>query len=84
MAWKVLGKHKWVHGAVISESCNTDGTQRRFTATILGWPNWKIAVMERTTHENLEFVINRVREIRDRIQERDEAVFHEPNDWVVL
>lgn len=40
--WRVIGRHRWVAGALISESVSDDDTERRFTATIRGWRNWKI------------------------------------------
>jgi len=82
MAWKVIGKHKWVAGAVITESHNerkstTKKAYNRFTATIRGWRNWKICegfYDECTTQS----IIEKVQDIQDRIDEGDESVFKEP------
>ena len=80
MAWKIIGRHKWVSGAIITESYNDSKerlgyTYRRFTATIRGWRNFLIyegELKERVT----EKVRKRVIEIRDRIDRGDESVFH--------
>jgi hypothetical protein len=77
--WKIIGRHKWVSGATITESTTDDGL-RRYTATIRGWNNWKIAeeytagkdMAERTTR-----IITRVKEIRDRIDAGDQSIFME-------
>jgi len=38
--FKAIARHKWVVHATITESyCVEDVFIRRFTATILGWPN---------------------------------------------
>ena len=83
--WRLLGRHKWVAGATISESCPvcvtaSDQWLRSFTATIRGWNNWKIYRGE-TTAAALAYVIARVQTIRDRIDSDDEGVFSEPNEF---
>ena len=47
--WKLLARHKWVNGAIISELHNETKTEgedggayRRFVATVNGWRNFKI------------------------------------------
>ena len=40
--WKIIAKHRWVANATISESVHCNGHQRRFTATICGYRNWRI------------------------------------------
>lgn len=76
---KILAKHKWVSGAIITESDKTEHNgkyaYRRFTATIRGFRNWKIYEGE-TNKENLtELIINKVKEIRDKIDNKDETIF---------
>lgn len=77
--WKILARHKWIIGAVITESVNENKsdinkTYRRFTATVRGWRNFKI--YEGYLHEiDTKEIINKVREIRDRIDNGDESVF---------
>jgi len=76
---KILARHKWVGGCTITESedenkSTKEKAYRRFTATIRGWRNWLIfegLVTENTT----QFVIDKVRSIRDRIDKGDESVF---------
>ncbi len=78
---KILARHKWVSGAIITESVDTnkgnkDTSYRRFTATIRGWRNWRI--FEGYLKENTaQIVMNKVREIRDKIDNGDEKVFLE-------
>ena len=79
MGWKVIGRHKWVSGATITESYDeskeTKGhSYRRFTATIRGWRNFLIyegVLKDGVTKK----VIKRVKELRDRIDSGDESVF---------
>ena len=79
---KILARHKWLAGCTITESndeirSTKEQAYRRFTATIRGWRNWLIYegfVTESTT----QFVIDKVRSIRERIDKKDETVF---NDW---
>ena len=71
-----MGSHKNVAGCRIVESCNKDDTIRRFTASIRGWRNW--VIYEGKTDENtFTLVIQRVKEIRNRIDDGDESVFCE-------
>ena len=79
---KILARHKWVSGATITESVDEkregykDVSYRRFTATIRGYGNWKI--YEGYLREGItEEVIKCVESIRDRIDKKDESVFHE-------
>ena len=72
---KILARHKWVEGATITESASEDGLIRCFTATIRGWRNWKLyegRLSETTTKE----IIQRAKQIRDRIDSGDESVFN--------
>ncbi len=86
--WRLLGRHRWVAGAVISESCMTGvvdredprGFQYSFTATVRGFRNWKI-YRGPVNPEVLRYVIGRVREIRDRIDSGKPEVFDEPNEF---
>lgn len=70
--WRVIGRHRWVAGATISESIRIDGGKaHRFTATIRGYRNWKI--FEGTVSPAiLESVIRVVRAIRDQIDKDGE------------
>jgi len=81
-AFKILARHKWVAGATITESVARDGEPiRRFTATIRGWRNWRI-YQGPASPEVTSYVISTVKTLRDRIDDGDDSVFHEPNDWV--
>lgn len=82
--YQKLAVHKWIVNAKITESVghrNYDGiSYRRFTATICGFRNWKIA--EGGASETLiAFVVEQVQKIRDRIENGDQAVFNRPNKW---
>lgn len=71
--WKILGRHKWVADAVITESINVicDDT-RRFTATICGFQNWLIYEGKKW---DVKKIIQAAKNIRDRINMGDESVF---------
>lgn len=80
MAWKIIGRHKWVSGATITESYDVAKERlgysyRRFTATIRGWRNFLIYEGRLKVGVG-KLVIKRVKEIRDRIDSGDESVFH--------
>ena len=73
---KILARHKWVAGATITESMKeSDDLYRKFTATIRGFRNWKIAegYIDGSNIEKL--VVKKVKDIRDRIDGGDESVF---------
>lgn len=78
--WTVIGRHHdWTYGATITESYNpNDEAERRFTATIRGYGNWKI-MQGHNTGDTLNRIISKVEAIRLRIDANDEAVFTEPN-----
>ena len=77
--WKIIGRHKWVSGATITESYREDDDSiRRFTATIRRWQNWRI-FEGKLTYNTTKEVIAKVKDIRDRIDRGDEAVFHNPD-----
>ena len=63
----------WVVGARITESVLQNGN-RRFTATIRGWRNWKLGE-HMPGDETAKEIQVRVRAIRDRIDAGDESVF---------
>ena len=73
--WVVIGRHKWVSDASITEMYSTQNSRiRRFVATVSGWNNFKIYEGDPkniTTDE----IINRVIEIKQRISDGDENVF---------
>jgi len=83
--WTVVARqHRWVAGATITESYNADDiTERRFTATIRGFQNWKIRQGKNVPDcaTAVADVVSRVKAIRDRIDAGDEAVFAEPNEY---
>lgn len=74
---KIIGRHKWLAGCLITESYDVeDYTYRRFTATINGWRNFKI--YEGYIVQNFtDSIIARVKSIRQRIEEGDDSVFRE-------
>ena len=80
--FRILGRHKWVVGATITESVprGCPSSTRRFTATIRGYRNWKV-YQGPPTKAALDFIITCVTEIRDRIDEGDELVFVRPNEY---
>jgi hypothetical protein len=71
--WKILARHKWVVGAIITESITDDNT-RRFTATIRGWRNWKIWE-GKGENVNTQAIMDKVISLRDRIDANDQTVF---------
>jgi hypothetical protein len=83
--FKIIARHKWVAGAVITESIEREeGNIRRFTATIRGWRNWKIwegslpdYIIKHNgdAHALTESIKSHVISIRDRIDAGDESVF---------
>ncbi len=84
--WKILARHKWVSGAVITESSKmeSDDGYRRFTATIRGYQNWRIwqgATAHQDMKSRVEEIKRRVTDIRDRIDANDETVFAEQGAW---
>lgn len=69
---RILARHHWIDGAIITESVSEDGRTRRFTATIRGFRNWRIY---EGNDWNARKIIDKVREIRGRIDANDKAVF---------
>ena len=84
--WKILARHKWVAGATITESMLIDPDLgfRRFTGAIRGWNNWHIWQGE-TYHQEMkprvDEIVRRIKEIRERIDSKDESVFAEKGAW---
>ena len=80
--WRILARHKWVGGAVITESVkvDSDDSYRRFTATIRGFRNWRIwsGPVRKVVIGDIG---SRVIAIRDRIDANDESIFSEPGAW---
>lgn len=73
---KVIARHKWVSGAVITESYDENNEKlRRFTATIEGFRNWKL--YEGQVPAPVNKIVDKVQQIRDRIREGDQTVFQE-------
>lgn len=84
--WKILARHKWVPGAVITESSKIDSDDgyRRFTATIRGYRQWHIwqgATAHQAMKPRVEEITRCVVTIRDRIDANDETVFAEQGAW---
>ena len=83
--WRLLARHKWVAGAMISESRRDDMTdrseQRSYTATIRGYGGWQIYRGIVGDPLLIPFIIARIRQIRDRIDDGDEDIFLEPNEF---
>ena len=81
---KVIGRHKWVDGATITESYDeSDDSIRSFTATIRGYRNWHI-YRDKTTENTTKYVVAAVKLIRDRIDAGDETVFYWKNEFATL
>jgi len=81
MKFRVLARHRWVAGATITESvARSDGSIRRFTATIRGYRNWRI-YQGPASPDAADYVISKVKALRNRIDEGDETVFYQPNTW---
>ena len=78
---KILARHKWVAGAVITESVDEkkegykDISFRRFTATIHGFRNWKI-YEGYLAEDTAEKVIEMVKYIRGQIEKGDREIFN--------
>lgn len=78
---KIIARHKWVDGAIITESVDeTDDRIRRYTATIRGFRNWKIfqgRIASKTIEsKTIDSIIEDVKKIRDRIDAGDDTIFH--------
>ena len=76
---KIIGRHKWLVGATITESVDEAKPKRvtsyhRFTATIRGWQGFKI-YEGYLSGNTAELVLKAVKKIRDRIDSGDESVF---------
>lgn len=85
--WTRLAVKRWREIAV-TESIrhNDDGTEeRRFTATICGYQNWRLLWLKRRASgkEVWDYLSPRACDIRKRIEAGDEKVFTESNDWEV-
>lgn len=79
--WRILAHHKWVTGCTITESENIQNSNkdiciRRFTATIRDWQNWLIYEGD-VKLINTQQIIDRVKEIKNRIDREDKKVFIE-------
>ncbi len=78
---KILAKHKWLVGCTITEShdetkSTNDKVYCKFTATIRGWRNF--VIYEGFCFIGMaEAVKNKVKEIRDKIDNKDNSVFEE-------
>lgn len=68
---KVLARHKWLVGCVITEMVDPETNVRHFIATVRGWRNFRL----RSTVP--QEVMDEVRSIRKRIDEGDQSVFSE-------
>lgn len=80
MKWRILARHRrWVSRCTISESINEATEERRFSATIDGWQNWRLLVVKQTSPAVAQQVIDQVRSILARIDADDEEVFEQDN-----
>ena len=78
---KVIARHKyWVSGCTITETI-VDQDIRRFTATVLGWRNWKIYEGP-LTEKTAQKVRDAVRKIRDSIASGDENIFKQKGFFI--
>ena len=79
--YKIIGRHRNIEGATITEAIDEEKGLVSFTATIRGWSDWKLYTGEynecRTRKDIFNLVIDKVREIEYRIDTGDEKVFHE-------
>jgi len=77
--WRVIGRHnRWVTDACITETSDFKSKRRKFTATIYGWRGFKIwegPTLKATLVARR--VIEKVREIKKRIESNDNKVFEE-------
>lgn len=74
--FKVIGRHRWVPGATITETIDEATNTRRFTATIRGYQNWKLYEGQ-LYPEIAEDLIKKVEEIENRIDSGDKEIFNE-------
>ena len=86
--WKKVSVHKELVGCKISEFHKNNPDSKfvlmRFTATIQGWRNWKIAEGRADKIVYATDVLEKVRNIRDRIDAGDDSVFECPNGYKVF
>lgn len=78
-SWKLLARHSNIAGAEIREYLdqNSEGWVRRYVATIRGYRNWFIASgCLRRGDYTFQQVVDRVGEIRDKIDQGNEDVFY--------
>lgn len=85
--WKRLTVHRWLANVKITESVRADNdgprSYRRFTATIHGWRNVRLA--EGFAGQALtQAALGKAQQIREKIEDGDEGVFSDPNDWDVV
>lgn len=81
--FRLLGrKTKWVSGVTFSEYINDENTVR-FTATIRGWQGWFLW-QGNGRYTPLGLIIEKAREIRDRIDSGDESVFELSNKTALV
>lgn len=81
--WKVLQRNrKLLERSVITESVNLITGQRRWTATIDGWQNWRLLVVGEfeSSPNTVKVVIEKARSILERIDAGDESVFDQSNN----
>ena len=82
MSWKKIARHNWIAGTHITESVDTaNDDRRRYVATIRGFGGWIILSGE-TYAGCVHDIFTKVREIRDRIDAGDNAVFWETGPFL--
>jgi hypothetical protein len=74
--YRVIARHKWLSDCTITESISDDERYRKFTATICGWRGFEIYCGELYDGVTKK-VIAKVKEIREKIQAGDEAIFYQ-------
>ncbi len=78
--WKIVQRNThWVNRCTICESINFETGQRRFSATIDGWQNWRLFLFDagKTPPNVGKIVISKVREILAQIDSGDQEVFEQ-------
>ena len=74
--YRVIARHHWLTDCTITESISECDRYRKFTATILGWRGFEIycgALYDGVSKK----VIDKVKEIRQKIESGDEGTFYQ-------
>ena len=83
--WKILQRNRrLLERSTITESVNLVTGERRWSATIDGWMNWRLLVVGEfeTSPDTVRLVVEKARSILERIDAGDEDVFDQSeNAW---